>query len=229
MIAGKCILVRTRPRTSSNIGRIRQHAVCLRKLGNAVSIDARQMREQVAIKEPGKIDKTHLTILVTRLVDDRDIVASTDIHRVGIAIVLIGHIEAAAIGADIRHKSHVSGWTKGPDAISAGKDGDRTDARGCSQRQARTFGVHDPVGGVAPVQRQVISQQVPLFPCPPDTISPGRERARTELERVAIRRVERLITTRLHCGGGMIQDRLRLNRWSVREHHTSKKEQQKNT
>ncbi len=150
-----------------------------------------------------------------RLVDDGDIVADADIHGLRIAIVLIGNIECIAARTDIGDKGGVASRTKGPDAIGAGEDGQRANARRCADRQTGALGIHNPVGGIAPVGRQVITQQMPLLPRPPDAIAPGGIGAGAEGIRVAIRRIKRLTTAHIHRWRGMIQHRLSMDRGDI--------------
>ncbi len=138
---------------SRRIGGVSHQAIYQRQFGKAIAVDARQVGKKIAIDCPGKIDKTQFTILVLRLIDDRDIIAATNIHRIRVAIVLIGDVEGAAIRTHVGNKGNVSGSAKGPDPISARKDGDRANTRSRPRRQACLLGINHPIGCITPVKR----------------------------------------------------------------------------
>ena len=76
---------------------MRQEVICIRDSCDRVAIDTRQAREETWINWPGEVDEAQVVMLVARLIDDRDRIARTDVHRSGITIVLIRHIEGTAI------------------------------------------------------------------------------------------------------------------------------------
>jgi len=76
---------------------MRQEVICIRDSCNSVAIDAWQAREETWINWSGEVDEAQVVMLVARLIDDRDRIARTDVHRSGITIVLIRHIEGTAI------------------------------------------------------------------------------------------------------------------------------------
>jgi hypothetical protein len=78
---------------------MRQEAIGIRYSRDRVAIDTWQVREETWINWFGEIDEAQVVILVTRFIDDRDRIASTDVHRSGITIVLIRHIEGTSITA----------------------------------------------------------------------------------------------------------------------------------
>lgn len=78
---------------------MRQEAICIRYPCDRVAIDTWQAREETWINWPGEIDEAQVVILEARFIDDRDRIASTDVHRSWITIVLIRHIEGTAITA----------------------------------------------------------------------------------------------------------------------------------
>jgi len=141
-----------------------------------------------------EIDEAQLAILVAWLVDDGNSIACTGIHGIGIPIVLVGDIEGTPVSADPGDKGHVPGCAKGPRAVGHGEDRYRANPWRCAQWQTCAFGVDDPIGSIAPVERQVIAEQVPLLPGLPDTVSSAWIGAGAQLEGVAVGRVKSLIT-----------------------------------
>ena len=130
------------------------------------------------------------------------VVAIAGIHKMGIAIVLIGHVECRVIATNRGHERDVSIGAIRPYTISAGKDGYCSYPWRRANDQTRTVGIDRPISGIAPVQRQIIAQQMPLLPRPPHAVSTHGVRARALGERVAIRRIEGLttnVTGRLYC------------------------------
>src|SRR5258707_2692571 len=124
-------------------------------------------------------------------------------HGCGIAIILIGHIEGLAVRTWRTYKCHVSRCTKGPPAVCHREDGQRANARERAHGQAEAFRVHNPIRGIAPIERQIIAQLVPLFPGPPHAVAArGRKRSWAERERIAIRAKRRACAARIdrrHC------------------------------
>ena len=181
--------------------------------GVRVTIHTRQAREASRVNRTGEIDKAHLPILVTRFVDNRDRVPCTHEHGCSVAIVLIGDIERGLILAHPRYKGNMTRCAKSPDAVRDRKDSYRTQARFRSQRQAEAFGIHSPFSGIAPVQREVIAEQVPLLPGPPDTVSASRERTRTKRKGIAISRKGDMCTASINRWSRMVKcPRLRRNK-----------------
>ena len=78
---------------------MRQEVICIRDSCDRVAIDTRQAREETWINWPGEVDEAQAVLLVARFIDDRDRIACTNVHRSGITIVLIRHIEGATISA----------------------------------------------------------------------------------------------------------------------------------
>ena len=78
---------------------MRQEVICIRDSCDRVAIDTWQAREETWINWPGEVDEAQVVILVALLIDDRDRIARTDVHRGGITIVLIRYIEGTAITA----------------------------------------------------------------------------------------------------------------------------------
>ena len=99
---------------------------------------------------------------------------------------MIGHVKGATIGTDGGDEGDMSQRGEGPDAIANRKDGNGADTRGFAYGQAGAFRVGDPVGGIAPVARQIIAQVMPLLPGPPDAVAAAWCRARAESIGIAV-------------------------------------------
>src|SRR5579875_3324086 len=148
-----------------------------------------------------------MAILVTRLIDDGDIVPNAGIHGSRVAIILIGYIEVLPIRAYPGDKGHMPGRAKGPHTIGHRENGQRANARLCAYRQAKALGIYQPLRSIAPIRRQIIAKQMPHFPTPPDTIPPRRKRSRTERKRIPIGAKCKLLTLCIDRVSRMIKRR----------------------
>lgn len=177
----------------------------LRNLGYGARINAGQVREAVRIDGTGKVNETHVPVLEARLVNVGDIIACAGVHRGGVSIVLIGDIEGGLVLADPGDKSDMARRAEGPYAIGNRKDGDGGEARLCPDWQSKALGIYNPLGGVSPVERQIIAQQVPLLPGPPDTIAATWIGAGTEPKGIAIRGKGELLAVHINRRVGMVK------------------------
>ncbi len=133
-----------------------------------------------------EINEAQLTILETCFIDDGNSIACADEHGSRVTIVLICYIERTTVRADPGDKGYMPSRAESPHTVCNRKDSYRARPRSCSQGQAVTFCVDNPISCIAPVERKIIAEQVPLLPCPPNTVTPCWVGAGTEWERVAI-------------------------------------------
>src|SRR6266704_1440710 len=128
-------------------------------------------------------------------------------HRSRITIVLIGDIEGSATSTHPGNERHMPGRTKGPYSITHREDCYRANSWSLAQWKSCSFGVDNPIGGISPVEGQVIAEQVPLLPCPPDTVPSTRVGTGTKLKRVPVGGVKSLVTCLVKCRSSMIKHR----------------------